>query len=131
MLGCGERLAMSTELICPDCGGIVGGDPADAGRACSCWSGKAATAALENGSGENSDTVIERTDAGKTKVCCQCGTDLAGKKRLRDSRGYWCYACHKLDKEASKPKGVPCAGCSRVVAESALADFEGEMLCGI
>jgi hypothetical protein len=55
---------------------------------------------------------------------------LTGKKRLRDSRGYWCYACHKLDKEANKPKGERCDDCGRIVAEAALSEFEGRRICG-
>jgi hypothetical protein len=55
---------------------------------------------------------------------------LTGKKRLRDSRGYWCYACHKLDQEANKPKGERCADCGRIVAAAALSEFEGRRVCG-
>jgi hypothetical protein len=122
---------MSTELVCPDCGGIIGGSPDDPGRACSCWSNKASGASSENRSKTSGETVVEKAAAHpQTKICCQCGKDLAGKKRLRDSRGYWCYACHKLDQEANKPKGEKCADCGRVVATSALSDFEGRKICG-
>jgi hypothetical protein len=55
---------------------------------------------------------------------------LTGQKRLRDSRGYWCYACHKLDQERAKPKGERCADCGRIVATAALSDFEGRHICG-
>jgi hypothetical protein len=78
----------------------------------------------------NDDTFVERPEPPKAKVCCQCGKDLTGQKRLRDSRGYWCYACHKLDKEANKPKGEKCPECSRIVAEAAMGDFEGRRICG-
>jgi hypothetical protein len=121
---------MSTELVCPDCGGIIGGSSQDPGRACTCWSNKPGLNGLESGSATSGDTVIEKAAAPQAKVCCQCGTDLAGKKRLRDSRGYWCYACHKLDQEANKPKGVKCADCGRVVPAAGLADFEGRKICG-
>lgn len=141
---------MSTELICPDCGGIIGGDATDPGRVCTCFansdsSPKVQTAQAKTnelltadlqtndvqiGEESSSDTVVDQVEAPKAKVCCQCGKDLSGHRRLRDSRGYWCYACHKLDKEATKPKGVACADCGRIVAEAALADYEGRMLCG-
>jgi len=121
---------MSTELICPDCGGVIGGDSTDAGRACVCWANKSADGELPGGQDSSGDTVIERPNGPRPKVCCKCGTDLTGKKRLRDSRGYWCYACHKLDKEANKPKGERCADCGRIVAEAALSDFEGRRICG-
>jgi hypothetical protein len=140
---------MSTELICPDCGGVIGADVSDAGRACMCFADKSASTERITPSGPtasieplptadaladadtNDDTFVERTEeAPKPKVCCQCGKDLSGHRRLRDSRGYWCYACHKLDKEANKPKGEKCPECSRVVAESAMGDFEGRRVCG-
>ena len=120
---------MSTELICPECGGVIGGDPADTGRACTCWANKSPNGELP-GQDSSGDTVIERQEVPKPKVCCQCGTDLTGKKRFRDSRGYWCYACHIQDKEANKPKGERCADCGRVVAEAALSEFEGRRICG-
>ena len=126
---------MSTELICPDCGGVIGADTADAARACTCFtnnnsSPQLQTAEVQSGEESSGDTVVDQVEAPKAKLCCQCGKDLTGHRRLRDSRGYWCYACHKLDKEATKPKGVPCADCGRVVPEAALADYEGRMLCG-
>jgi hypothetical protein len=126
---------MPADIICPDCGGIIGTDPTDLRRHCTCLEAKPESGLAESGSPDFSepsssgDTFVERSDAPKQKVCCQCGKDLNGHRRLRDSRGYWCYACHKLDKEANKPKGVACGGCGRVVPEAALADYEGTMLC--
>jgi len=112
---------MSSQLICPDCGGVIGGTAEESGGTCTCWSNKSQT---------SGDTVIEKAPAPQAKICCQCGKDLSGKKRLRDSRGYWCYACHKLDQEATKPKGEKCADCGRVVPATALGDFEGRKICG-
>ena len=85
---------------------------------------------MEGESRTGGDAVIEKTAAPRAKICCQCGKELTGKKRLRDSRGYWCYACHKLDQEANKPKGEKCADCGRIVAAAALSDFEGRKICG-
>jgi ribosomal protein L34E len=138
---------MSTELICPDCGGVIGADASEVGRACTCFSANSAAtevatktdvapieiASIEAASTDDvsGDTVVERVEeAPKAKVCCQCGKDLNGHRRLRDSRGYWCYACHKLDKEANKPKGVACADCGRIVPEAALGEYEGRQICG-
>lgn len=47
------------------------------------------------------------------KVCCSCGKNLAGKKRMRDSEGrYWCVECGKKDEERKRGKaGVACASC--------------------
>jgi hypothetical protein len=125
-----ESEVMPADIICPDCGGVIGADPTDLRRQCSCLDAKPESSAPEFSEPSSSgDTFVERTDAPKQKVCCQCGKDLNGQRRLRDSRGYWCYACHKLDKEANKPKGVACGSCGRIVPEAALADYEGSMLC--
>jgi hypothetical protein len=119
----------STELTCPDCGGIIGAAEGSSGRACRCWANNQApdTNASEPSSG---DTVVEPSGPA-TKVCCQCGKDLTGKKRLRDSRGYWCVDCHKADKLANAPKGEKCDDCGRIVAPAALSEFEGRRICGI
>lgn len=130
---------MSTELTCPDCGGIIGGDPSQ-GKVCTCFgsSGSAkkideleSPASLETSSDVSSDTSVVDEPAPTAKVCCQCGKDLVGKRRLRDSRGYWCYACHKLDQEQNKIEGVRCADCGRVVPESALTEYDGARICAL
>jgi hypothetical protein len=119
---------MPTDIICPDCGGIISADETDLRRQCTCLSEKPSSPDLSEPD-SSGDTFVERTDAPKQKVCCQCGKDLNGHRRLRDSRGYWCYACHKLDKEAKKPKGAACGDCGRIVPEAALSDCEGTMIC--
>jgi len=121
---------MSTELTCPDCGGVIGGDSNDPGRACTCWSESAKVTGLASEATDSGDTVVDRVAPAATKVCCQCGKDLAGKKRLRDSRGYWCYACHKLDQEATRPQGKRCDECNRKVPETALSEIDGKQICG-
>ena len=52
------------------------------------------------------------TTAG-AKICCKCGVDVAGKKRLKDSEGrYWCAECGASDEKRKKliANGI-CAGC--------------------
>jgi hypothetical protein len=115
---------MSTEdlVICPECGGIVGAtEPTEQGKPCTCFTG----------SPKADTSVFGQTVVPKTKVCCVCGKDLAGRKRLRDSRGYWCVDCHKADQAANAPKGIKCERCARVVAEAAISEFEGVKLCGL
>jgi DNA-directed RNA polymerase subunit RPC12/RpoP len=68
-------------------------------------------------------------EAPKVKVCCKCGKDVTGRKRLRDSLGYWCYECHKADQDAKRPEGVKCPECGRRVASSALMDYDGVFIC--
>jgi hypothetical protein len=125
---------MSNDLICPECGGVIGGDSSDRGHACTCFANQA-TARVEvevkppEEPGSSGDTFVDKP-AAPAKACCQCGKDVTGKKRFHDSRGYWCEECHKADKAAHAPKGVKCAGCGRVVAEAGLFDYDGERICG-
>jgi ribosomal protein L34E len=109
---------MSTELmICPECGGIIGADEAsDQGKPCTCFKTKG-------------DTSVMGKAVSDVKVCWKCGKDVTGLKRARDSNGYWCYDCHKADKAKNAPQGVRCAECGRKVAETALIDFEGMLIC--
>ena len=52
------------------------------------------------------------TTAG-AKLCCKCGTDVAGKKRLKDHDGrYWCADCSAADEKRKRLiAGGICAGC--------------------
>jgi hypothetical protein len=109
---------MSTGLICPDCGGVIGAsEMSDQGKPCTC--SKEAS----------SDTSVMGGKVSVVKYCCQCGIDLTGQKRLRDSVGYWCYDCHKADQRAHHTKGEHCADCGRLVAPEALSDYSGLRIC--
>jgi hypothetical protein len=120
---------MSSDLICPECGGVLGGESSEQGRPCTCFTGKSNSSPDFSADGQSSgDTFVEKA-AVIVKVCCQCGKDLSGKKRLRDSRGYWCPACHKIDRAAHSPSGEKCADCGRIVSEAALSDYEGRQIC--
>jgi hypothetical protein len=120
---------MSADLICPDCGGALGGESSEGNHPCTCFSNKPNDTPDFSADGQSSgDTFVEKA-AGAVKVCCQCGKDLAGKKRLRDSRGYWCPDCHKTDRAVHAPKGSKCADCSRVVPDAGLTDYEGLRIC--
>jgi DNA-directed RNA polymerase subunit RPC12/RpoP len=63
------------------------------------------------------------------KVCCMCGKDLAGKKRFKDSRGYWCPECSEEDARSKEDKGTPCEHCGRKVPEQSMTSVDGKMLC--
>jgi ribosomal protein L34E len=110
---------MSTKLlICPDCGGIIGATSVtDSGKPCTCFSTS------------SGDTSMLENVAPKPKICCKCGADVQGKKRLKDSLGYWCYDCHKADEAAKRPVGVRCADCNRTLLETALTEYAGLKLC--
>ncbi len=52
------------------------------------------------------------TTAG-AKICCKCGADVAGRKRLKDHHGnYWCADCSAADQKRQRliEQGI-CAGC--------------------
>ena len=52
------------------------------------------------------------TSAG-AKLCCKCGIDVSGRKRLKDHQGrYWCPECSTSDEKRKKliEQGI-CAGC--------------------
>jgi hypothetical protein len=63
------------------------------------------------------------------KYCCQCGKDVTGHKRFRDSLGYWCYECHKADQSARRIQGERCADCGRIVPPAALSEYAGLRIC--
>jgi hypothetical protein len=158
---------MSDELICPDCGGIIGAtEVTDEGKPCSCFAvarkpaaqvvdALAPENAAANGAADFNSPALADESAGSfangasaidssanassgsfastpapavVKVCAVCGVEVSGKPRVRDSRGYLCLACHKAEVAAEK-SGVKCDGCNRRVAESALSEVEGRMLC--
>ena len=52
------------------------------------------------------------TTAG-AKICCKCGVDVAGKKRVKDHQGnYWCADCSRADEKRKRlVEGGICAGC--------------------
>lgn len=61
------------------------------------------------------------------KICCQCGKDVSGHTRFKDSRGYWCKDCHKEDMAAMGE--VKCDSCGRSFALERLIDIDGHKYC--
>jgi DNA-directed RNA polymerase subunit RPC12/RpoP len=117
-------------IICPDCGGIIGAkETTDEGKPCTCFK-DSNYKKDEPAGGEGDTSVFGQQVVAKPKVCNVCGKDLTGKKRLRDSRGYWCVDCHKADQAANKPQGVRCSDCGRIVAEGAITEYAGIRICG-
>lgn len=117
-----EVFEMAGELLCPDCGGVVGAtETSDAGPPCSCFT-----------STTSSDTAVDMpSPAGERqpKICVVCGKDVTGHRRLKDSRGYVCYSCAKEEQKKERGGRVRCRACGRLVPEEALNDYEGIKLC--
>ena len=114
-------------VVCPDCGGIIGGNGSDGRRACTC--------VLSAATASKSDTVridLPLPDVNETrnqKVCITCGKDVTGHRRVKDSRGYMCYACAKAEMEAEREGTVPCAECNRRVKPAGLVNYDGIKIC--
>src|SRR4051794_15533683 len=92
---------------CPDCGGIVGATEAtDEGRPCTCFT---QPDHRTDDDSHGTDVMPSQGAASPQKFCRVCGKDLTGKKRLKDSLGYWCPECAKEDALKKEEKGTPCA----------------------
>ncbi len=59
------------------------------------------------------------------KVCCKCGKNVAGKKRMKDHEGrYWCISCGEEDQKKKRlAAGGICSGCGDSFPESQLTEF--------
>ncbi len=112
---------------CPDCGGIVGATEAtDEGPPCTCFSAGAFRSGDES---HGTDVMPSPASSSSQKFCRVCGKDLTGKKRLKDSLGYWCPDCAKEDVKNKEAKGTPCAKCGRKVPEASMTNVDGKLTC--
>jgi DNA-directed RNA polymerase subunit RPC12/RpoP len=118
-----EHSRVAMKLTCPDCGGVLG--PAEPGESsCTCFSSQ--TPSQPTVEESLSDTQPVET---LTKVCFKCGTDVVGKKRYKDSRGYLCADCNRKEVEEEKAGTELCPNCGRRVKEAALTEFRGMKIC--
>ena len=137
---------MIGELVCPDCGGVVGAvEATEAGPPCRCFadaSSSANSASMTGtltgaavsrldppGDGAAADAVVPAPATVVIKVCRTCGTDLNGHRRYRDSLGYLCTACHDEEQKQEHYGRVRCGVCGHLVKEEKLADYEGTLMC--
>src|SRR5688500_14237009 len=122
---------MSTEVLCPQCGGMIFGsdDDMSSGRRCTCGQAtKTATAVKEPGS-DSTVTSLSGAASG-VKVCVACGVDVTNQKRMKDSKGkYWCYECGAKDQaRKGESTGVTCPDCLQSFAPTKLIRYEGQYL---
>jgi hypothetical protein len=118
----------SSPSICPVCGGYLSSRPAH-GKPCSC------PPRIEPFN-PSSDTVDDDPNSGTKaplaadgKRCCQCGKDLTGHRRFKDSVGYWCKDCHRTDKARHKAAESRCPDCGRMIRITALTVYHDRNLC--
>jgi hypothetical protein len=130
---------MAVDLICPDCGGIIGATAksADGRSPCTCFSERSSGRGSNGSSSSDpSDTVsiptpVQGRDAADMaeKICIVCGKNVAGHRRVKDSRGYLCYDCAKAEVKDERAGTVPCAECGRRVKEGGLVNYGGIRIC--
>jgi hypothetical protein len=150
---------MIGEMVCPDCGGVVGAtEPTDAGPPCRCFAdGSGSSSALMGGtlSGSMTGTVGGHAGLGSdrnlgdgseatasdlvvpdapppvavVKVCRVCGTDVAGHRRYKDSLGYLCGACKEAEQLRENHGRVACRVCGKLVLPENLTEYEGTKMC--
>jgi hypothetical protein len=114
------------QQICPDCGGIIGGERTGAERPCRC------PITPPSAVSASTDTVDEREDETsrkKRKVCCQCGKSLEGHRRFKDSVGYWCKDCHRKDKAEHTAAETRCPDCGRMRPIESMVMYQGRSIC--
>ena len=70
------------------------------------------------------------TQAG-VKICCKCGADVAGKKRLKDHHGhYWCADCAADDEKQKRlVEGGICSGCGDFFQPHAITVVGHQVFC--
>jgi hypothetical protein len=127
---------MANGAICPDCGGIIGGDPTGARPACQCsmsltMDDTAVEAQPAPAATATSAAVAPAAPPPGAKICIKCGKDVTHAKRAKDAKGYWCYECHKADlrrERAEKPR-ARCPQCGRLVPAESITTYHGITLC--
>ncbi len=158
---------MAQEVTCPTCGGIIFSDDIDAMELspCTCAAPGAAAAPPTKASASvgiaprslrtaispgdenvsvNSfpsvppakpSTSIDSSES--RKLCCNCGKDITGRKRLKDTEGrYWCPDCGKKDEKKKRVARKreddvksTCGMCGTAVAVQNLLSYDNRFVC--
>jgi hypothetical protein len=125
----------ATKLICPECGGTIGERTSPTEVPCTCVAKptgptdeelRAAAAAAASAATEDTEKDVA---GGAAKVCRVCGASVEGKKRYKDSLGYWCASCHKGDKADRVAGQKRCTDCNRWFPVEKLIESDDERLC--
>lgn len=122
---------MSKNLICPDCGGIIGAvETTDEGHPCECFGGTDHSLS-DTDRIDSPVSASERAAAAApvSKICFSCGADTTGHRRIKDSRGYQCYACAKEERRREVGDTVKCPECGRRGRQGTLREYDGRRIC--
>lgn len=135
---------LQSVIHCPDCGGVVGATTTtEHGPPCTCYEARPApkpevrleddagiSSSTHGADGSSSGTAATESPAPATeKLCVLCGKNVAGHRRLKDSRGYICLDCARKEQAQQKIQGVKCPKCFRVVKEESLGTHDGRKMC--
>ena len=140
-------MPLTDQLICPDCGGELGGTGADGVKPCTCFAEKkpaavgrvladpqtvdpAAVPDAPAGAPPKDAKASKKKSSkgGPPKPCVVCGKDLRGHRRLKDERGYLCLDCSKQEKGTEAERGT-CAECGRRVKKVSLQRWGTVRIC--
>jgi len=113
---------MLEEVICPDCGGVVGAQPGDERQACTCFQQRRTPVYTPP------EPVDDSPPPPVEKLCRLCGKNVAGHRRMKDSLGYLCLACAKADRREDDGL-VSCAECGKRLKPMGLVDYAGTKIC--
>jgi len=116
---------------CPTCGGLIGATTAtSAGYPCTCFDSSADTV------DEPADLLLSpaspakaKSPSGTVKRCHKCGKDISGHRRFKDSLGYWCKDCHRLDKAQNTVAEARCPDCGRMRPLDKLYMHDDHQIC--
>jgi DNA-directed RNA polymerase subunit RPC12/RpoP len=121
---------MVGELLCPDCGGVVGAtETTEAGPPCRCFAGEPESSALSSRMDETAMGETAVAEPPKPKICRICGKDVAGHRRVKDSAGYMCYDCAKAEEKRELGDRVKCNVCGHLAKETSIQTYEGTRMC--
>ena len=121
---------MIDEMLCPDCGGVVGAtETTDAGPPCRCFEYLNASHGSSLSGQSVEASLVDAPRPVVPKICIKCGKDVAGHRRVKDSRGYTCVDCAKEEIKQERGGRVRCRSCGHLVKEETLEDYEGTKIC--
>ena len=122
---------MAEDLICPDCGGVIGGEPGTGRKVCECFvARKTVTVEPRPMMPEASGMPIDDPSGLGEKVCRVCGKNLKGHRRFKDGRGYTCANCTQAEQQADVDANViPCTECGRKLKIDGITTYDGRVMC--